>query len=72
MPWPRNWDEFYSGSGCPKCAEGRPAETAHGIRVRAGDVSDAYLAKRSPQRGYVVVIWRGRHVVDPIDLEPSR
>ena len=39
-----------------------------GVRIYAGDVSDAYLARRAFARGYAVVIWRGRHVVEPHHL----
>jgi diadenosine tetraphosphate (Ap4A) HIT family hydrolase len=53
------------------CAEGRPDETPHGIRIFAGEFCDAYLAKRGPQRGYAVVTWRGRHVVESIDLDAA-
>lgn len=52
------------------CAEGRP-ELAHGrnARIRAGEVSDAYLVRNDVgQRGYAVVIWRGRHVAEPTEL----
>jgi diadenosine tetraphosphate (Ap4A) HIT family hydrolase len=51
------------------CAQGR-AEVAHGsTRIFAGRVSDAYLvANDVGQRGYCVVIWRGRHVSDPTEL----
>jgi len=50
------------------CAQGRPDETEHGARFFAGEVSDAYLQKRNIQRGYSVVIWRGRHVAEPTEL----
>ena len=50
------------------CAEGRPDETDYGIRILAGEVSDAYLQRRKVQRGYTIVIWRGRHVAEPTDL----
>jgi diadenosine tetraphosphate (Ap4A) HIT family hydrolase len=33
-----------------------------------GRVSDAYLQRRNVQRGYTVVVWRGRHVVEPTEL----
>ena len=68
MEWP---DEFYAyrrGEGCPMCAEGRPDETAWGDRIFAGEVSDAYLQRADVQRGYTIVIWRGRHVVEPTEL----
>ena len=68
MQWP---EEFYAhrrGDGCPMCAEGRPVETVWGARVYGGAVSDAYLQRNLVQRGYTVVIWRGRHVVEPMEL----
>ena len=51
------------------CEQGRPEETPHGARVFAGDVSDAYLQRADIQRGYAVVVWRGRHVAEPTELE---
>jgi diadenosine tetraphosphate (Ap4A) HIT family hydrolase len=50
------------------CAQGRPDETEWGARFYAGEVSDVYLQKRNIQRGYSVVIWRGRHVAEPTEL----
>jgi diadenosine tetraphosphate (Ap4A) HIT family hydrolase len=32
-------------------------------------VSDAYLQKAGIQRGYSIVVWRGRHVAEPTELE---
>src|SRR4029079_11320797 len=34
----------------------------------AGEVADAYLQRENLQRGYTVVIWRGRHVAEPTEL----
>jgi diadenosine tetraphosphate (Ap4A) HIT family hydrolase len=53
------------------CREGRPERTQHGIRVFAGDFVDAYVGTRAAQRGYVVAIWRGRHVNDLTELTVS-
>jgi diadenosine tetraphosphate (Ap4A) HIT family hydrolase len=50
------------------CADGRPEESPFGIRIFAGAVSDAYLQRANIQRGYTIVIWRGRHVAEPTDL----
>ncbi|MEA2424869.1 MAG: hypothetical protein QOH13_1279 [Thermoleophilaceae bacterium] len=50
------------------CEEGRPESTPHGVRFFAGDVSDAYLVRADIQRGLTVVVWRGRHVVEPTEL----
>ena len=67
--WPADWSERVRGKDCGMCAQGR-AEVAHGSsRVFAGRVSDAYLVRDEVgQRGYCVVIWRGRHVADPTEL----
>jgi diadenosine tetraphosphate (Ap4A) HIT family hydrolase len=71
MEWPPSFYALRRGEGCPMCAEGRPEETSFGIRIAAGGVSDAYLQRSGIQRGYTVVIWRGRHVAEPTELEPD-
>jgi diadenosine tetraphosphate (Ap4A) HIT family hydrolase len=39
------------------------------MRIATSKVSDAYLVRNDVgQRGYCVVIWRGRHVSDPTEL----
>jgi diadenosine tetraphosphate (Ap4A) HIT family hydrolase len=68
MEWPERFYELRRGEGCPMCAEGRPEENRHGIRFFAGEVADAYLQRAGIQRGYTVVIWRGRHVAEPTEL----
>jgi diadenosine tetraphosphate (Ap4A) HIT family hydrolase len=68
VEWPQSFYELRRGEGCPMCAEGRPEETPFGARVLAGEVSDAYLQRAGIQRGYTVVIWRGRHVAEPTEL----
>jgi diadenosine tetraphosphate (Ap4A) HIT family hydrolase len=50
------------------CSQGRPEEDEYGTRILAGEVSDAYLQKAGIQRGYSIVIWRGRHVAEPTEL----
>ena len=39
-----------------------------GIRYFAGDVADAYLLRADIQRGLSIVVWRGRHVAEPTEL----
>jgi diadenosine tetraphosphate (Ap4A) HIT family hydrolase len=68
MDWPRSFYELRRGEGCPMCAEGRPDETKYGARILTGEVSDAYLQRADIQRGYTIVIWRGRHVAEPTEL----
>jgi diadenosine tetraphosphate (Ap4A) HIT family hydrolase len=50
------------------CAEGRPDENEFGVRIFAGEVSDAYLQRDGRQRGYTIATWRGRHVSEPTEL----
>jgi diadenosine tetraphosphate (Ap4A) HIT family hydrolase len=68
VEWPQEFYELKRGEGCPMCEQGRPAETPWGIRFFAGEVADAYLQRERLQRGYTVVIWRGRHVAEPTEL----
>jgi diadenosine tetraphosphate (Ap4A) HIT family hydrolase len=71
MEWPARFYELRRGAGCPMCAEGRPDETPLGVRVFAGTTADAYLQRVAIQRGYTIVIWRGRHVAEPTELDPD-
>jgi diadenosine tetraphosphate (Ap4A) HIT family hydrolase len=51
------------------CAEGRPDEVHGNVRIATSRLSDALLVRSDVgQRGYAVVIWRGRHVADPTEL----
>jgi diadenosine tetraphosphate (Ap4A) HIT family hydrolase len=50
------------------CEQGRPDETPYGVRIFTGRTADAYLTRASIQRGYAVVVWRGRHVAEPTEL----
>lgn len=72
MPgWPQRFYDLKRGLGCPFCTQGRPAETPHGIRFHAGELTDAYLSRSGIQRGLSYVVFRGRHVVEPTELEPG-
>lgn len=60
------------GEGCAMCARGRPDEDDFGIRVYRSDTADAYLQKADVgQRGYTIVVWRGRHVAEPTELSDT-
>src|SRR6266545_2268555 len=67
--WPVDWSARYSGAACSMCAAERLDDSESGIRVLAGRFSDAYLQRANVQRGYTLVIWRGRHVAEPTELE---
>jgi hypothetical protein len=53
---------------CDVPAGAPPEATEDGVRFYAGAVSDAYLRRTNIQRGLTVVIWRGRHVAEPTEL----
>ena len=66
--WPPNWSDLIKGIGCEMCEAGRPEADVYGLRIRKGQYSDAYLQRADVQRGYTLVIWRGRHVNEPTEL----
>jgi diadenosine tetraphosphate (Ap4A) HIT family hydrolase len=68
VEWPAEFYALRRGDGCPMCAEGRPDDTRFGLRILAGEVANAYLQRAAIQRGYTIVIWRGRHVAEPTEL----
>jgi diadenosine tetraphosphate (Ap4A) HIT family hydrolase len=67
--WPDNWADLVQGVGCEMCEAGRPESDQYGVRINAGRYSDAYLQRADVQRGYTLVIWRGRHVTEPTELD---
>jgi diadenosine tetraphosphate (Ap4A) HIT family hydrolase len=70
--WPDDWEKRVRGEGCAMCAQGRPEENEFGILVYRSDTSDGYLQKADVgQRGYCLVIWRGRHVADVTQLSDT-
>ena len=70
--WPDDWERRYRGEDCVMCAQGRPEENEYGIRVYRSDTSDGYLQKQDVgQRGYCLVIWRGRHVSEVTQLSDT-
>ncbi len=66
--WPSNWSDRISGADCEMCRSKRNDEDQYGIRIYATEHSDAVLQRASIQRGYTLVVWRGRHVVEPFEL----
>jgi diadenosine tetraphosphate (Ap4A) HIT family hydrolase len=69
--WPRNWDELTRGVGCEMCQNRRADANQYGVRVHAGEYADAYLQRADVQPGYTVVIWHGRHVNEPTELNEA-
>jgi diadenosine tetraphosphate (Ap4A) HIT family hydrolase len=68
VEWPASFYAVRRGEGCEACQQGRPDELPIGVRIFTGRVSDAYLRRANIQRGYTVVVWRGRHVAEPTEL----
>ena len=66
--WPTNWDQLIQGHGCEMCESDRPDIDKYGIRIHATKNADAVLQRADIQRGYTLVIWRGRHVTEPFEL----
>ena len=71
MEWAADFYAQRAGTACRLCEQGRPEATPHGVRFFAGEVSDAYLVRADIQRGLSVVVWRGRHVVEPTELSDA-
>lgn len=71
MSWPADWDAIVAGRGCGMCADDRPERNRFGIRVHSGRYTDAYLQRADVRPGYTVVIWRGRHVTEPTELDEA-
>src|SRR5215467_6899838 len=69
--WPAKWAQLVRGIGCAMCEQGRPESDAFGVRIHEGRYSDSYLQRGDVQRGYTVVIWRGRHVTEPTELSEA-
>jgi diadenosine tetraphosphate (Ap4A) HIT family hydrolase len=69
--WPGNWADLIKGVGCEMCQSDRPESDQYGVRVLEGRYSDAYLQRADVQRGYTVVIWRGRHITEPTELDAA-
>lgn len=66
--WPEDWEARKRGENCPFCEQGRIDSNEYGVRYFAGRVSDAYLQRHAPARGYSIVVFRGRHVAEPTDM----
>jgi diadenosine tetraphosphate (Ap4A) HIT family hydrolase len=51
------------------CAGAGGDVTAHGVRILEGRWSDAFLGRYPVRPGYAYVIWKGRHVTEPGELD---
>lgn len=72
MAWPADYADRVAGRTCEICREGRPRDGTFGTLVASTTDVDTYLPARGVQRGYLVVVWRGGHVVEPYELPEDR
>lgn len=67
--WPERFLDHRAGTDCPMCGNDPTADDiGWGLLLRRGEVSNAYLW-RSGTRGYSVLIYTGRHVAEPTQLD---
>ena len=66
--WPADWNDRVAGIGCVMCGSPRADSDRYGVRIRSTPDIDAVLQRVDLQRGYTLVIWRGRHVAEPYEL----
>lgn len=66
--WPPDWTDLTQGIGCEMCDSSRPDSDVYGLRIFQSSNVDAVLQRANIQRGYTVVIWRGRHITEPFEL----
>ena len=52
--WPADWFERKAGRDCPLCARGRADADEFGVRIFAGECSDAYLQREAVQPDVLV------------------
>lgn len=66
--WPANWAALISGEACDFCHGMGQERNEYGARIFQGQYIDAYLQSAVVQTGYTLSIWKGRHIVEPIEL----
>ena len=71
--WPDDFAARRAGVGCPMCASNAsdshdPDVRPHGVRFMVGETADAFLGRHPARRGYAYVVWKGRHVAEPTEL----
>ena len=69
--WSEEFVRGRSGDGCAYCSAGRPEQIAIGTRFYASPSGDGYLLNGEKTFGSALLIWRGRHVAEPTELDPQ-
>ncbi|MEV0249969.1 HIT family protein [Nocardia sp. NPDC050712] len=68
IEWPADWANLTRGIGCVMCDSRRADADDYGVRIFSSENIDAALQRADIQRGYTVVLWRGRHITEPFEL----
>jgi len=69
--WTDEFLRWRSGDGCPYCTSGRADTIKIGSRFYASETGDGFLLNGERTFGSALLIWRGRHVAEPTELEPE-
>ncbi len=67
--WPDDWAERKRGRACVLCASLGSGDNDHSVAVAALASAEVRLERRSRLPGYCIVVWRGRHVAEPTELD---
>src|SRR5437762_13626669 len=69
--WPADWNDRKAGRGCPMCGTLGGGDNEHTVHVGELAFTEVRLERRSRLPGYCVVVWKGRHVAEPTELDES-
>jgi diadenosine tetraphosphate (Ap4A) HIT family hydrolase len=67
--WSDEFIRWRAGDGCPYCSVGRPDQISIGSRFYVSDSGDGYLLNGERTFGSALLVWRGRHVAEPTELD---
>ena len=69
--WPDDWSERKAGRDCALCATLGRGDNDYTVAVGELPWSQVGLERRSRLPGYCIVVWKGRHVAEPTQLDPD-
>jgi diadenosine tetraphosphate (Ap4A) HIT family hydrolase len=69
--WPADWEARMAGKECPLCTAIGRGDNDFSLHICDGAFSEVRLERRSQLPGYCIVVWKGRHVAEPTDLQPT-
>jgi diadenosine tetraphosphate (Ap4A) HIT family hydrolase len=69
--WPDDWPDRMAGRGCALCATLGRGDNDYTVAVAELPYAQVGLERRSRLPGYCIVVWKGRHVAEPTELDPD-